>query len=103
MKAYICVYRHPIPRHRDRRLTELAGASNPTLHRFLEVYDDQNCFYDWGDDPGFFAAGELLGDVRDATWGVCRRDVRNILCKGDYIAFFCAKSFGGSMTEYYYI
>ncbi len=103
MKAYICVYRHPIPGRRDRRLTELASASNPTLRRFLDVYDDQNCFYDWGDDPSFFAASELLGDVRDATWGVCRRDVRNGLNAGDYIAFFCAKSTGRSISEYFYI
>ncbi len=103
MKAYVCVYRHPIPSRRDRRLTESVGASNPTLRRFLDVYDDQNCFYDWGDDPSFFAASEMLGDVRDATWGVCRRDVRSALNAGDYVAFFCARSAGGPVWEYFYI
>jgi hypothetical protein len=103
MKAYVCVYRHPIPSRRDKRLTELVGTSNPTLRRFLDVYDDHNCFYDWGDDPSFFAASELLGDVHHATWGVCRSDVRKLLDVGDYIVFFCAKQVGKRVWDYYYV
>jgi hypothetical protein len=67
MNAYVCVYRHMLPKRRDWHRTESAAASNPALRRFLEIYDAQNCFYDWGDDPSFFAASEFLGDVRDAT------------------------------------
>jgi len=103
MKAYVCVYRHPTPSRQDRHLTELAAADNPTLRRFLDVYDNQSCFYDWGDDPSFFAASEILGDVRDATWGVCRSDVRKALCAGDFVVFFCAKPVDGPVWEYFYI
>ncbi len=98
MKAYVCVYRHPIPSRRDRRLTESVGASNPTLRRFLDVYDDQNCFYDWGDDPSFFAASGpvweyfyigvgtvSLGLTRQTIWSHDRyaryRDFFNILAR----------------------
>ncbi len=103
MNAYVCVYLHRIPSRRDWHRTESAAASNPTLRQFLDVYDDQNCFYDWGDDPSFFAASEMLGDVRDATWGVCRPNVRKALKTGDYIAFFCAKQVRGRVWDYYYI
>lgn len=103
MNAYVCVYRHLIPGRRGWHRTESAATSNPTLRRFLDVYDDQNCFYDWGDDPGFFAASELFGDVRNATWGVCRRDVRKLLGAGDYVVFFCAKQVGKRVWDYYYI
>jgi len=51
MKAYICVYRHPIPIPQARHLTELAAANNPPLRQFLDLYDNQNCFYDWGMIP----------------------------------------------------
>jgi hypothetical protein len=103
MNAYVCVYLHQTPSRRNRRRTESAAASNPILHRFLDVYDNSNCFYDWGDDPSFFAASEIFGDVRYATWGVCRPDVRRRLKAGDYIVFFCAKSVGGPVWEYFYI
>ena len=103
MKAYICVYLHPIPKDHDRRCSELAAASNPTLRRFLDVYDDQNCCYDWGDDPSFFAANQFFGDVRYASWGVCRPDIRKSLKEGDYVVFFCAKSAEGPVREYFYI
>ncbi|MBO0791513.1 MAG: hypothetical protein J2P36_11265 [Ktedonobacteraceae bacterium] len=103
MNGYVCVYRHRIPPRRDRRRTESAAASNSTLRRFLEVYDDQNCFYDWGDDPSFFAASEQFGDVHGATWGVCRPNVRKLLRAGDYVVFFCAKQIEGSVWDYFYI
>ena len=68
------------------------------------MYNDQNCYYDWGDDPSFFAASEFFGDVQHATWGVCRPDVRGYLKKaGDYVVFFCAKSASGPVREYFYI
>src|SRR5438477_17569 len=84
MNGYVCVYRHSIPCRRDWLRTESAAASNPRLRRFLDVYDDQSCFYDWGDDPSFFAASEMLGDVRKARWGVCHLDVRRSLKAGTH-------------------
>ncbi len=63
MKAYVCVYRHPIPDPNDWHDTQEAAASNGTLRQFLDVYNDNNCYYDSGDDPSFFAARTLLGDV----------------------------------------
>ena len=53
----------------------MAG-DNKLLKRYLALYNAPGCFYDWGDDPSFFAASELLGSPNNATWGVCRRDVR---------------------------
>jgi hypothetical protein len=103
MKAYICVYRHPVPSRKDLLSAKVAGASNPAIRRFLDVYNDQNCYYDWGDDPSFFAASYMLGDVRRASWGVCRPDVRNYLNDGDYVVFFCAKEAGKPIWDYYYI
>jgi hypothetical protein len=103
VKAYACVYRHATPSPKDRRLTEQSAPDESLLRRYLDGYDSPDCFYDWGDDPSFFAASELLGDVRDATWGVCRPDVRHELNGGDYVAFFCARSIDGPIIEYYYI
>ncbi len=103
MNGYVCVYRHAIPCRRHWLRTEPVATSNPGLRRFLDVYNDQGCFYDWGDDPSFFAASEMLGDVRKATWGVCRPDVRRRLKALDYVVFFCAKSVRGPVWEYFYI
>ena len=54
------------------------------MREYLALYklgmeQDGECYYDWGDDPSFFAAEEFLGDVNRASWGVCRRDVREKL------------------------
>ncbi len=103
MNGYVCVYRHAIPCRRYWLRTEPVATSNPGLRQFLDVYNDQGCFYDWGDDPSFFAASEMLGDVRKATWGVCRPDVRRRLKALDYVVFFCAKSVRGPVWEYFYI
>lgn len=42
-----------------------------------------------GDDPSFFAAHHLLGNIRKASWGVCRRDVQEALRERDLVVFFC--------------
>ena len=85
---------------KERRQTEEAAKRDPLLRSFLEIYD--RSYYDRGDDPSFFAAQNRLGDVRKASWGVCRRDVRNALTKGDLVVFFC-----GSQHErvwcYYFV
>lgn len=101
MKAYVCVYRQLRPHEKDRRATEQAAAKDLHLGKFLETYEQG--FYDWGDDPSFFAAKYLLNDVRQATWGVCRRDVRSSLNRGDVIIFFCAREDKDKTWSYYFI
>jgi hypothetical protein len=91
MKAYLCVYRHPVPSKRSRILTEEAADSNPFLRKFIDQYFEANSLYDWGDDPSFFGATELLRDPRRATWGVCRPDVRESLSPGDFVVFVCGR------------
>src|SRR5262252_6813465 len=91
MRAYVCVYRNSVPTRRSWALTERAAAGDPALAKFLTAYERSDCYYDWGDDPSFFAASEILGDPRKASWGVCRRDVRSSLQPGDFVAWFCAK------------
>jgi len=75
------------------------------LREFLDDYPKLNCFYDWGDDPAFFSAKNLLGDYRFATWGVCRRDVRNQLTKGDLIIYFCERQSCDNLkvSDYFFI
>jgi hypothetical protein len=41
--------------------------------------------YDIGDDPSFRAA---RGNANAVTWGVCRRDLRNVIRPGDVVLFF---------------
>jgi hypothetical protein len=67
-RAYLCVYRHPMPKPRERQRTAEVADDNPLLRRYLDVYDTS--YYDWGDAPGFFAATELLGKpaLRDVGW-----------------------------------
>ncbi len=95
MKAYICVYRHIIPNQAEFNKTKDAAFSEvsltESLTKFLQEYDQDTCFFDWGDDPAFFAAEEFIGDIRKASWGVCRRDVRKNLDCGDMVIFFCGK------------
>lgn len=86
MIAYACVYRRYRPAPRERAQTESVAISNPILGRFLQQYD--RSYLDWGDDPGFFAAEQIIGDVRRASWGVCRADVRRTLTEGSFVVFF---------------
>ncbi len=87
VKAYLCTYRRKKPSAKELRQTRAATRQDPLLRAFLEGYDDS--YYDWGDDPSFFAAQHLGGDVRKASWGVCRPDVRNTLGERDLVVFFC--------------
>jgi hypothetical protein len=103
MNAYICVYRHPILDLDHRPSLKLAAASNPILHQYLSMYNNPNCYYDFGDDPSFFAASEILGDVCKTTWGVCQRKVRKDLKDQDYVVFFCAKQVDEHVWDYFYI
>jgi hypothetical protein len=103
MKAYACVYRHVIPSRRGRGLTEQVAANLPFVRKYLDRYDEPDCFDDWGDDPSFFSAAEILGSADQATWGVCRPDVRARMTVGDFVAFFCAKQTGRGTWDYFYI
>jgi len=87
VNAYLCTYRRTEPS--SRRLEQMSAAAkhDPLLRAFLKGY--RRSYYDWGDDPSFFAAQRRLGDVRKASWGVCRRDVRNALGERDLVVFFC--------------
>ena len=103
MNAYLCVYRQISPIPKDLRETEQVATEGSLLRKFLDEY--KRSFYDWGDDPSFFAAKHLLGDVNRATWGVCRRDVRCDLEKGDVVVFFCGsnKSKEKGVWNYHFI
>jgi hypothetical protein len=105
MKAFICVYRQPIVSPKIRRQVETAAMHQPLLQTFLNRYGQPNCFYDWGDDPAFFAATELLGNPSYASWGVCRPNVRRQLTHGDLVIFFCGRQLANTTTiwEYFYL
>jgi hypothetical protein len=91
MRAFVCVYLHREPSRSEFAKTEEASDQDPLLARFLKTYKQPGSFWDWGDDPSFFAATEILKDVRAASWGVCRRDVRAVLGPDDFIVWFCAR------------
>ena len=113
MKAYVCVYRQYKVEASDWAESKALVSANPKLRvgKFLRRYEwnlksrRKGRFYDWGDDPAFFGAEEFLGDVRKASWGVCRSDVRRHLSKGDFVVFFCAQKQIEELSRwnYYYI
>ena len=114
MNAYVCVYRQPIVKRSDWNKTKREALSTPGLEEYLRRYNARfrkgkkklGYFYDWGDDPSFFAAEEFLDDVNQAGWGVCRRDVRKQLKnKGDFVVFFCAQQQedDSDLWKYYFI
>jgi hypothetical protein len=78
-----------MPAPSDRKKTKEAASKDPLIDKFLQGYD--NSYFDWGDDPSFFAANELLNDTKKASWGVCRPDVRDKLIKNDLVVFFCGR------------
>jgi hypothetical protein len=91
MKAFVCVYRHSVPSPNARSKTVAAALTTPCLNSYLSSYSLPNSFLDWGDDPSFFAAPQILGSASSASWGVCRRDVRAQLRQGDFVIWFCAR------------
>ena len=112
MNFYICVYRQPMTNGLDKTWKEAPSEDNDPLKKYLRSYkkrfkrsnSDVRRFYDWGDDPAFFAAEEFLGDVRKASWGVCRPDVRRNLKEGDIVVFFCAQQQKNmDQWDYYYV
>ena len=113
MNAYVCVYRQPIVKRSDWNKTKREALSTPGLEEYLRRYNARfrkgkkklGYFYDWGDDPSFFAAEEFLCDVNKAGWGVCRPDVRGKLSRGDFIVFFCGQQQKADkrLWKYYYI
>lgn len=108
MKCYVCVYRQPKLDERKWKRTWNEAGDKRGLRKYLEQYRSGSegegaCYYDWGDDPSFFAAEEFLGDVNLAGWGVCRRDVRAKLDVGDIVVFFCAQEGTEGTWEYYYV
>lgn len=102
MNAYVCTYRQPSVEAlaREWELTAPLAADDPLLQHFLDGYSES--FWDWGDDPAFFAAEHMLCDVGRASWGVCRPDVRNALQEGSLVVFFCARQ-TGPLWRYHFI
>ena len=110
MQAYLCVYRQPLIARRHWKCTQSEIRNRPELRRYLRRYhrrfqEHGGRFYDWGDDPSFFAAEHFLGDLRRATWGVCRPDVRSRLAPGDFVVFFCAQQqkYDRTLWKYFYV
>lgn len=97
------MYRHSIPNRKEWDLTWARASTQPLLQKFLDRYGQPDCYYDWGDDPSFFAASEILGSAESATWGVCRRDVRTAMRPGDFVVFFCARERAHGIWEYFYV
>ena len=112
MNCYLCVYRQPITTGWDKTWKEASSEDNHVLKKYLQRYKKRlkkpkegiGRFYDWGDDPAFFGAEEFLGDIRKASWGVCRPDVRRNLEEGDVVVFFCAQQQKNTdQWDYYYV
>ena len=61
MKGFICVYLHPKPNSQALIETKLVANNNGNLKQYLSEYGNPDCFYDWGDDPGFFSATKIFG------------------------------------------
>lgn len=61
-----------------------------TIASFRLAVKRQNWPYDNGDDPSFYAARTLGGQL---SWGICRQDVRNGLLTGDSVVFFSFRKF----------
>jgi hypothetical protein len=87
----VCVYRRYVPSKSEWKKTKKVAETDPNLGRFLREYWREDRFFDWGDDPAFFASQMFLGDTRRATWGVCRPNVRMLIEVRDLVVFFCAK------------
>lgn len=103
MSAYVSVYTRKIRPRSVQERTARHAEHDPALRRFLDEYPDS--YLDWGDDPSFFAAREFLGDVRRASWGVCRRNLRERLTPGDLVVFFCAREAATTKGrwDYYFV
>src|SRR5690242_17635413 len=103
MQAFICVYRQRIPTDSQLRKTQEAAKSDEHLAEFLRIYDDS--VFDWGDDPSFYSAQVRFGDVRKASWGVCRPNVRKLLKPEDLVVFFCGRASRdeSKMWDYFYV
>lgn len=105
MKAFIAVYQHSFRDNRVITQTSNRNKGNNFVKKYIDAFNDEESYLDWADDPSFFCAQEILGDVRRSSWGVCRRDVRNQLRPGDLVVFFCGKQNFNELKEwkYYFI
>jgi hypothetical protein len=80
-RVYAAAYLVPQARRFRDDLSKIAAD-------FREAVRANDFPYDVGDDPSFFAARRHGGPV---TWGVCRPDVRQAICCGDWMVFFAAE------------
>jgi hypothetical protein len=105
VKAYLSVYRKPRVAAKFIQQTRRRVDETPHLAAFIDSFLQEASFLDWGDDPAFFAAQAILGDIRRASWGVCRRTLRAALQPGDLVIFFCTKQRAEQtgIWDYYFI
>ena len=105
MKAFIVVYLHSFQPKKVITQTLDRNRGNHLVEKYIKAFSNFDSYLDWADDPSFFCAQEMLGDIRQASWGVCRRDVRNQLQSGDLVVFFCGKRILEKPKEwkYYFI
>ena len=68
-QLYVCVYRRRVPTPSEWRKSVKLARSDKRLARFLDEYWRCDSFYNWGDDPSFFSAREVLGDAPSCIVG----------------------------------
>lgn len=102
MNAFIVVYQHSFRSDKLKQRTLYQNQGNKLVEKYLKAFSDDDSYLDWADDPSFFCAQEMLGDIRQASWGVCRRDVRKQLHPGDLVVFFCGKQNLQELKEWKY-
>ncbi len=83
---------------RERRKAERRIGWVPTdiAEGFMAAVDAGEWRYDTADDPSFYTARHLQGG--SLSWGICRRNVRNPLRKGDVVAFIGFEERDGVVT-----
>jgi hypothetical protein len=102
MQGFIVVYQHSFRSDKLKQQTLNRNQGNQLVEKYLKAFSDDDSYLDWADDPSFFCAQEMMGDIRQASWGICRRDVRNQLHPGDLVVFFCGKQNLQELKEWKY-
>jgi hypothetical protein len=105
VKAFIVVYLHSFQPKKVITQTLDRNKGNQLVEKYLKAFSHADSYLDWADDPSFFCVQEMLGDIRQSSWGVCRRDVRKQLQPSDLVVFFCGKRILQKPKEwrYYFI
>jgi hypothetical protein len=98
--VYIAPYIITTPEllRRDRRRAErrIGWAPTDVAEGFIAAVDAGEWCYDPADDPSFYSARHSQGG--SLSWGICRRNLRNPLSKGDVVAFIGFEERDGLVT-----